>query len=276
MKTIVVPTDFSSVSKNAALYGAELAANIHASLALLHVCQLPVVYSEVPVPVPGPGESTEEAEAKIMELKNHLLEKTGNQVKIYTDVRVGSIISELKSYCEKINPYAVVMGSHGAGAWERFLFGSNTLWSMKHLSWPLMVVPANAKFKTIKTIGLACDFKRVIDTAPVKEIRKIVEDLKADLHVLYINTEQKEEVYDAAIIEESSQLQEMLGDLNPHYHFIDHPDIDDGISEYAIKYGLDLLVVVPKKHDILDRLFHKSHTKQLAIHTQMPLMAVHE
>lgn len=276
MKTIVVPTDFSPVATNAAYYGAELAASINASLTLLHICELPVAYGEIPVPLPELVEINDVSQTKMEQLKQDLQQKKGEHLKIYTDIRVGSIQTELKSYCERINPYAVVMGSHGASAIERLLFGSNTIWAMKHLSSPLVVVPSEAKYKAIHTIGLACDFKRVIDAAPIKEIRKFVNDLHADLHVLYINTEETKDHYDAVIIEGSGMLQEMLGDLDPHYHFVDHPQIEEGLTEYAERYCLDMLIVVPKRHNLIDRIMHRSHTKQLALHTHMPLMAVHE
>ena len=275
MRTIVVPTDFSSIASNAAYYGAEMAANIDASLTLIHICEIPVVYADVPVALPGPIELAQEAEIRIAQMKNELLQNIATPLKIYTEIKVGTITGQLKQFCEKINPYAVIMGNHGQGEIQSFLFGSNTIWAMKHLSWPLIVVPANARFKSIRTVGLACDFKKSIDAPPIEEIRRIIKDFKADLHVLYINTQESHDQYDAVVIEGSGQLQEILNDLHPHYHFIDYPDIEEGISEYAEKYCLDLLIVIPRKHDLLDRLFHHSHTKELALHTRMPLMSVH-
>ena len=49
MKTIIVPTDFSRISLNAANYAAEMASSINADLSLFHVCLLPITtYGEVP------------------------------------------------------------------------------------------------------------------------------------------------------------------------------------------------------------------------------------
>lgn len=49
MRALIVPVDFSSVSKNARLYAAHLAAAIKADLMLLHVKELPVAVAEYPV-----------------------------------------------------------------------------------------------------------------------------------------------------------------------------------------------------------------------------------
>ena len=206
MRTILVPTDFSADATNATNYAAEFAISVKASITLVHWFEIPVVYSEVPVALPGSFEMTEEAKVKMAEAKTDLSRKFGEALTIYSDIRVGNIISDLKPYCTKIRPYAIIMGSHGAGVVERMLFGSNTLWAMTHLSWPLIVVPSNAKYKSIKAVGLACDFKKVLEAIPVEEIRTLVEDFHAELHVLYINNEERKEPYGAKLIEESAKL----------------------------------------------------------------------
>jgi nucleotide-binding universal stress UspA family protein len=275
MKTIVVPTDFSAVSVNAAIYAADLAVATSSSIALVHVCQLPMTYTEIPMPLITVGELSEDATKKMDELQDRIAASHGDKIKIYTEVKVGTVITELKIFCASIRPYAVVMGTHGAGALERFLLGSNTLSAIKQLSWPLIVVPAGMKFTTIRNIGLACDFKKVVDTAPVEEVRSLVKDLGASLHVLYINKGQKKD-YDADFITETAWLQEMLNDLKPQYHFIDSPDVNEGLMEFADSYLLDLLIVVPRKHGVVEKIIHPGHTKQLALHTRIPMMAIHE
>jgi len=34
--------------------------------------------------------------------------------------------------------------------------------------------------------------------------------------------------------------------------------------------------VLPKRHGLLDKLIHKSHTKQLVLHSHVPVMAFHQ
>ncbi len=275
MKTIVVPTDFSAVALNASHYAAELAVSIDASLSIVHVCALPLQYVEMPVPAVHLDELMKDAEVKMAQFKNEISLKTGGQLKIYTEIKAGSVVNQLKLFCSEAKPYAVVMGPRSAGGLERFLFGSNTITAIKNLAWPLIVVPAKAKFRAIHNIGLACNFKQLEDKAPVEVIRKLVRDLHANLHILYINKYKTWE-YGADFIEEAGWLQEMIGDLDPKYHFVKHSDIDEGLNENATTYALDLLIVIPKKHGWTDALFHHSHTKQLTLHSRIPMMAVHE
>ena len=272
MKKILVATDFSPAADNAAQYAADLALAIDADLCLLHVYQIPIVYYEVPIAV-GEEDMRADIETKLLDLKNNLTELTEGKLSITTEHSVGAFFDELKAPGEKLQPYLVVMGSQGSTATERIFFGTHAVYAMQNLRWPLLTVPIEARYSGVKKIGLACDFKKVVDTLPIDEIKKIMTDFKGELHVL--NTGHQE-IYDADTVFESGMLQEMLKPLMPYYHFITHKDIDQGIIEFADNQQIDLLVVVPKRHGLLDKLTHKSHTKQLVLHSHIPVMALHE
>jgi nucleotide-binding universal stress UspA family protein len=145
MKTILVASDFSSAASNAANYAADMALAINADLLLLHVYYLPVTYSEIPAVI-SPDDLMKDAEKNITELKERLHRKTNSKLNIGTEVRMGIFFEELKTVCENIDPYTVVMGSQGTTATERLLFGSHTVYAMKHLVWPLLTVPPQGKF----------------------------------------------------------------------------------------------------------------------------------
>jgi nucleotide-binding universal stress UspA family protein len=40
--------------------------------------------------------------------------------------------------------------------------------------------------------------------------------------------------------------------------------------------GINILIAVPHKHNLLHKLFMPSHTRQLVFHSQVPVMVVHE
>jgi len=276
MKTIVAPTDFSKISLNAVNYAAELACSVSADLWLLHVCLLPVTYGEVPYPIENMGAMTNDAEERMVQLKADLIQRTKGKIKIETDVRsAATVVGELTYYCKSKEPYAVVMGTQGKSAIEKIFFGSTTVNAMKHLAWPLIIVPPEAKFTDIKRIGLATDLKDVDENIPFSEIRRLVKQFNAELFILHINTE-KDKGFTIEKEIESRSLQEMLDDLHPVYRFLDNNDIETGVEEFAETNQIDLLLVVPKRHNIIDKLFHKSQSKKMALNTHVPLMAIHD
>jgi nucleotide-binding universal stress UspA family protein len=275
MKTIVVPTDFSAVAINAMSFAAEMAVNIDASLMLFHVYQVPVSMSDVPVVLVSAEELKKSSEERLEEFKKGLTHTTSDKIKIYTEARLGDVTDELEDLCNHLQPFAVVMGTKGASGIERILFGSTTLTAIKHLTWPVIVVPPGKEYgKGVKKIGFACDFNKVLETTPVQFIRQMVKEFNAELHVLNVDYEQK--YFTPETPEQSLLLHSLLEDLKPNYHFINHIDIEDGINEFAETNNIDLLITIPKKHTLLEGIFKTSSTKQLVTHSHVPVMCVHE
>ncbi len=271
MKKIIVATDFSPSAMNAVNYAADMASSIQADLILLHVYQVPVSYAEIPVAI-NLDDIQRNVEDELNKIREELNRKGSGKLTIETEVRVGTFFPELKTVCEIVKPYTVILGSQGKTAAERFLFGSHAIHAMKHLMWPLITVPPKASFSAIKKIGLACDFSDVVETTPVDEIKTLVNDFHARLHVL--NTGKKEK-YDPDAVFESGLLQELLSGLNPEFHIISSENTDEGIMEFADNNQIDLLLVLPRRHNLLDLVTHKSHTKQFVLHSHVPAMALH-
>lgn len=275
MKTIVIPTDFSAIATNAMNYGVDMAKSINANIILLHVYQVPVSMTDVPVVMVSVEELKKDAEERLVSVKAAIEHITSGKLKIYTEACLGSVVDELEDLCNKIKPMAVVMGTKGASGIERVMFGSVTLTAIRHLTWPVICVPPGKEFGLgIKKIGFACDFMKVVETTPVHFVKEIVNEFKAELHVLNVDYENRH--FKPETPEQSLLLHTMLEDVNPSYHFIQQKDLEDGINEFAEKNNLDLIIAIPKKHKLLQGLFKPSSTRQLVFHSHIPVMCVHE
>lgn len=274
MRTLVVPVDFSAASINAANYAFEFAKAIKGSMVLMHVHQLPIAYAEAPLDADAVTTLIEEANHRLHELKEEFLGKAGN-VTVYTATKEGYVTTQIEEYCKLVHPYAVVMGAKGSTAAERVLFGSNTLAAMKFVQWPLIIVPAGGKFKTIEKIGLACDLQNVPQTVHAAEIKNLVNDFHAQLHILHIVPGKNKAIGDEEI-EGSEWLSELLTDVKPQFHFLNEEDVEAAINNFAETQNLDLLIVIPQKHVFPAGIFHKSQSKQIALHAHIPLMSIHE
>jgi nucleotide-binding universal stress UspA family protein len=272
MKTILVTTDFSTAANNAVNYAADMALSINARLLLINVVQTPIGYSDMPIVI-SLEDMMRSSEKDMQNLKEEVMVRTGNKIVIEAEVGMGGFFEELKTVCERIKPYAVVMGSQGKTAAEHLMFGAHAVHTVKHLTWPVITVPPGAVFTTVKKIGLASDLTQVMETTPIEEIKMLVNDFNAELHIL--NTG-KTEVFDADIVFESGLMQEMTMALKPTFHFISNKNTDEGIMDFAEKNQIDLLIVLPRRHNLLGSIFHKSHTKQLILHSHVPVMALHQ
>lgn len=275
MKTIIIPTDFSPAATNALNFAIDMAKEIKASLMLVHVFHVPIAMSEVPAVLITAEELRKSSEEKLKELKEAVEHIGGDKIKVYTETRAGDMIDEIEELCDRINPFAIVIGATGTSGMERILFGSNALNAIKNLTRPVIVVPAGKTYgKGIRKIGFACDFRQVVETTPVQFINQVVKEFNAELHVLNVDHKNKE--FNPETPEQSMLLHELLKGLDPVYHFIDHADIEEGIISFAEKNKLDLLIAIPKKHKLLEGLFKPSSTKQLIRESQVPVMCIHE
>ena len=158
---------------------------------------------------------------------------------------------------------------------DRFLFGSTTLTAIRRLKWPVIAIPPEKKFGGgIKKIGFACDFKDVAATIPAQLIIDITRAFNAELHVLNVDFKNRQWTNDTPF--QSGLVENMFQQYHPQYHFIDKPDMVEGLNEYAGKFSIELLLVIPQKHNIIERIFSGSHTKELVFHSDVPVMVMHE
>lgn len=275
MKTIIIPTDFSPVATNALHYGIDMAGTVNASILLLHVYRVPITITDVPLVLVSVEELKKGAEEKLALVKKEVEHITSGKLKVYAEAHLGNVTDELEELCNKIKPFAVVMGTKGSSGLERVLFGSTTLTAIRHLTWPVICVPPGKQFGTgIKKIGFACDFRDVVKTTPTQFIKEFVKEFHSELHVL--NADYNNHHFKPDTPEQSLLLHTLLEDVKPTYHFIQHKDIEDGINEFAEKNNLDLVITIPKKHKLLEGIFRSSSTKQLVFQSHIPVMCVHE
>lgn len=278
MKTIIIPTDFSPTALNATNYAVDMALAIDASVLLLHVYQVPVSYNnnmDVPLPVIDVNQLEEINREKIQTLKEQLQHITSGKIQIDTEVKMGMLTEALEELGEKVKPFAIVMGNRGGGAVERLLVGSAALSAIRNLSVPVVIVPSGATFNGIKKIGFACDFKKIEETTPVDYLKNWAKTFNATLGIL--NVDYNKDSASPEIKTKTALLQSLLGeDVKTGFFFINNEDVENGINEFAENNNVDLLIVVPRKHNLLERLFQKSHASDLVFHSRIPILSIHE
>jgi nucleotide-binding universal stress UspA family protein len=279
MKNILVPTDFSPTAHNAALYAVKLAAQMGiAEVVLYHAYQMPVIID--PMAMAPVMQSLDEAQLKKDSFER--LEKELLLLKPYCakDIRIrytadyALLVNGLDDVCLKENCGWIVMGITGGGAVEETLIGSNTLHVAKNSTFPVIIVPPKAAYKMIHRIALSCDLRSVAEHTPVTPIVKFVQAAQASLYVL--NIAYQNTGFDEERDRENQVLQQLLKEVKPRYHFVEHADFMEAVNGFIDEEQIDLLITIPKKHGLLDRLFRKSHTKQIAFHSHVPVMVVHD
>jgi len=270
MKPLIVPTNFSGSSVNAAKYAANMALTMNTDLYLIHVLQLPVSNAELPLTEEVFNEMQQSCEQELLNLKLELQKQTEGKVNIATRLEIGTVEHELEEICKRKNPFAVVMGIKDSAP-ERLVFGSNALFAIRHLHYPLLIIPEGTAFHSIQKIVLACDLTDCDKTIPVDYIKELQHVFDASLDVLNVNTKKIEQLKSST---EFVSLKDLLHDLYPTYHFNIGNTVEEGINKFLEQNNADLLLLLPKKHGMFE--FHKSHTKKMALSACLPIMTIHE
>lgn len=263
MKNIVVPTDFSASAENAMLYAGNLAKNSNASVLLLHVYQIPVGMNDMPVMMVSVDELKQNAEAGLRRAKD-LLQKSYESLEIRTESRLGDVVEELKDVCEKEDPFTVVAGKHGTTGIERVLFGSTSLSIIRHTTYPVIVVPDRSSEIQLKNITLAID--AAIENTPIQKIKSIIAELKTQLHIIHVQSEKGSTL----------DTDQLCIELNAKCQTIYDHEFVRGIENYIQENSIDMLMILPHKHNIIERLFYKTHTPELLQKIYIPIMCINE
>ena len=273
MNTILVATDFSPVSVNAVHYAADLASDLDSSLLLVNAYQIPVTFTELPVVDISVDDLNKVSVIKLKELKSNLERITSGKLKIYTESRLGYVTDVIEDISEKVNPLTIIMGSKGTTEMERLFMGSNTLSVVMNSKYPILVIPPGVRFRKIKKIGFACDLKEVVETTPAKQINYFCNLFGAALTVLNV---QNDDDYDAETTEQTLLLQTMLEKTKPEFEHIHNIDVAEGIHSWSENNCLDLVIAIPKKHKMIEKLFRRNHTKEIIFQSHIPLLCIHE
>jgi nucleotide-binding universal stress UspA family protein len=261
MNTVIVPVDFSPTSVNAARYAIQLLTGHYGVNMILHH-----VYDK--------ASQADEMNDKLVKLKDEL--SALGIVKIELLAEKGSdFIDELEKLARHRQADLIIMGITGRSALTKVLIGSNTLKMVERKVCPVLIIPPNASFKEVKNVLLTSDFKNVSANTPSMPIRKVLKPFHPNLHVINVDSNHYvalTEDYQA----QKSQLLDMFSEFNPEFYFLGWYDVDEAINQFAHDKNIDFIIVIHKEHSLLSKIFGKSHTKELAYHSSVPVLALHE
>jgi nucleotide-binding universal stress UspA family protein len=263
MKTIVVATDFSAPAENAMLYAGQLASTIKSSVLLFHAYQVPVGMNDIPVLMISTDELKGNAEAGLARAKD-LLNKNFASVDVQTESRLGDVVDELDDVCGKIDPLLIVVGKHGASGVQQMLFGSTSQSVIRNTTYPVIVVPDRFHNYGLKNAALAID--AFVENVCIQKLKALVTELNTQLHIVHVKQEKSA----------SLPVDKLVAELKSKYSTVYDHEFVHGIESYIQNNNIDLLIILPHKHNLMERLFLRTHTKELLRKISTPVMCICE
>ena len=268
-----MPTDFSKTANNAADYAAEIAKLTNAKLILLHVFHVPMVASDIPVVMPSIEELERDCMKQLTAFEKILHAKHGKNILIEKKAVLGFVIDEVRDIVSSKKVDLIVMGITGQGMLSE-LIGTNATGVVKNIDCPTLVVPHNAKFNKVHNIALACDYESISDSSAYKKIKMFLEMFKANLMIFNVVEPSAKPIFETAFSE--SRIKNVFEDIKYSVYFPENDDPVAGINDFVDKHNVDMLIMIPQKHNFLAHMFQQTNTKKVAFHTHVPLLAIHE
>ena len=274
METILIPIDFSEVSKNTAEYGIQFAKERNAKLILLHVFHIPVYAGDDVAFMPPYGEFEESSMVAMENFEKELREKYSFTNPIENVIKSGFLISEIADLVEGKAISLIIMGISEAGKFSEILLSSYSVGVIKKTNCPTLIVPEGVPYRPINTIVFACDdIEKIAGTNAAKQITEFVELLNSKLIVLTV-VESFEILDQEVLIDAKKEI--LFEGLNYSVLFIEGDNLVKNINNFIEKHNADLLIMIPRKHTLFSKLFHQSNTKKMAFNSPIPLLAIHE
>lgn len=142
LEHILVPTDFSELSRRAVPIARALANMTGAAVHLLHVVQL----VEIALEVPEAGILRRKVPADCAELERRLAELGDAEfgragVPFVTAIRNGDPARAIAKYAREIGADRIIIGTHGDGVLRQLFRGSVSKTVLEHAPCPVVMVP---------------------------------------------------------------------------------------------------------------------------------------
>ncbi len=268
MKKFLVPVDFSLPSESAAEYVIEMTKDISGTEIILYHVYRNVFFSTSNDSEEGSRKMATDNELKIIK---DFLKNTPDQ-KITIESEGGSFIDNISKYVVSNHIDMVIMGINGSSRMASINIGNDTLNLIRNIHAPIMIIPPDVKFKKVKNVLFASDFKDVARRTPFDSLKKVLDFFSPKLHILNVDSEHYVELSEAYKIEKE-EMEFKLKNYDPEFSFLRAYDFLDSIVTFAEAKEIDIIITVPKKQGFINHLF-KIYTRKLALASHIPIVAI--
>lgn len=277
MKKILFPTDFSETALNAFHYALELASRSGADLHLLNVFKIPIVDANMPGELINQmNQELREQSRKHLEslVKNTLLSSGKydfDKINFKYEVKQGFPVDEIIYTAGQLEVDMIIMGTTGASGFKEIVIGSNTSKLIGKVKIPVLAIPAKATLKPFKKIIYASDFDEK-DKFALTQLVDFARFFDAQITVLHV-IENYEIVSKEKVSVLRKTVREELGYEKINIEFKVYGNLFEGVEDFLKNEEADCLATLTRKRNFFEKLFHRSFTRKMAFHSNIPLLA---
>jgi nucleotide-binding universal stress UspA family protein len=164
------------------------------------------------------------------------------------------------------------MGTKGTHNRLEKTLGSVTTGVIRGASCSVWVIPEHAHIKEIRKVAYAAEM-RESDPFYLQKAMAILPSAEVELHVVHVK--------DGKIEPAMVSLHDFEHVFNKHaantkiaVHELEGSEVTEALDSFVETNEVDLLMMFAPEHTMIDRLFHRSTTKRMALETHVPLLLI--
>lgn len=271
MVNILVPTDFSDLSRVAIDYAVKVANKLNGTLTLLHVVTvIQPTRASMRLRLEALEEelmrvAKEDMDLLMAELAGKL--KTSKPMESRV-VQGSSFNATVKNEAKKLRSGLIVIGTRGANGLKKVVLGSNTasLIEISHI--PILVVPELAEFSSFRKLVYATDLAHL--DAELNTLLPYIKIFESTVHVFHAVSSAK------AVAPAEEKIREAIAKVDYNkfkIRVVVDKDVDKAVEAYVRETSSDLLTTFTHERSVYEKLFNRSLTRKLAFQSRLPLLA---
>ncbi len=275
MKSILIPTDFSSTALNASDYAIGFAKQMRIDHILLYNAWQPVSITDpMSTLIISEIDAIKESSRAQLEQEAARLKKICPiHIQIETLSELAVLENGVADLCKKKDIAYVVMGITGGGTLDEKLIGSNTVNISQKTEVPVIIIPKECNYQFIANAMLLSDFKDISSSVPEQQLINFLETALPTLEVVNFDPDFNRELVEPAL--EKFALTQLLRKYAPEFKYSLRNDFEDAVNEVAENDNIQIIINISKKRGWLSKILNPSYTNKLAFHTKVPLMVIH-
>ncbi|MDW7695883.1 universal stress protein [Flammeovirgaceae bacterium SG7u.111] len=278
MKKILVPIDFSDNSINALEYAVEMSKFLGSEIVLFNSYPIDVAmgmeYSSGAYMQTLNAEVKYDHKLRLEELSskytNTFYNNSDRHIEFLTIITEGVAADSIYQMTLDHDFDLIVMGTQGASGLEEVLLGSITAAVIDRVDIPVLAIPEKAKFGGLKKLVYATNFHED-DCKAIDGLSLISEKFNAELTCLHINTSLDKSEDDNQKLDELQHNYKFVPLNKINFKLVHSKGVEKGIIQFLRENDVDMIAVLPEDRGFIESLFHKSTTKKLAFHSEVPL-----
>ncbi len=261
LKKILIPIDFSENSINALRYAAAFAKSSGACIFILHITDPDALENDLK------GNLSPEHLLNLLKDSDYL-----SGIKTTAILESGKVSHLILEEAQKNNVDLIVMGTQGAGSMARNLIGTNTTHVVGKANCPVLAVPAEATFQSIRKVVLAVDLEHRSDHI-IEEIVNLMKGQNAAILLAYAGVD-KDGRFEKDLFELTKGIKERTGYERILAKVIHSSEFPMSLEAYALEIEADMVIMITHHRGVFESVFDPSQTKLMAYHTHIPLFVI--